>query len=256
MTGAPGSISAVDVVDRSARRVRRTGALPHLSRVERVASGKAARAAVPLEAHAVLSPTELRADPVELLERQAASRVPELVPIRYGRMLVSAFTFFRGAALIMAADLAGTPGSGLRAQICGDAHMSNFGVFASPERHLVFDVNDFDETLPGPFEWDIKRLAASLEISARDNGFKRKERRSVVLGAICGYLEAMRAFATQTQLEVWYAHLDMDQETAAILPLLRPDRAKRAEQALVKARTRSTTEGVARGPAGWPGQPA
>ena len=117
-------------------------------------------------------------------------------------------------------------------------------------------MNDFDETLPGPFEWNIKRLAASLEISGRDNGFKRKERRSVVLGAICGYLEAMRAFATQTQLEVWYAYLDMDQETAAILPLLRPDRAKRAEQALVKARTRSTTEGVARGPAGWPGQPA
>ena len=144
-----------------------------------------------LESHAVLAPTELRADPVELLERQAATRVPDLVPIRYGRMLVSPFAFYRGAALIMAADLAGTPNSGLRAQLCGDAHMSNFGVFASPERHLVFDVNDFDETAPGPFEWDVKRLGASLEIAGRENGFKGKERRAVVVAAVSAYREAM-----------------------------------------------------------------
>ncbi len=237
----PVEVSAVDVTDRAARRVR-SGPPPELSRDERVASGRAARAAVPLESHAVLSPTELRADPVELLERQAASRVPELVPIRYGRMLVSAFTFYRGAALVMASDLAGTPQSGLRAQICGDAHMSNFGVFGTPERHLVFDVNDFDETLPGPFEWDVKRLAASLEIAGRDNNFKRRDRRAVVLAAVRGYREAMRTFATQTNLDVWYAHLDVDRELPAILAQLRPARAKLAAQALANARTRDSIQ--------------
>jgi len=195
-----------------------------------------------LESHAVLAPTELRADPVELLERQAASRVPELVPIRYGRMLVSPFTFYRGAALVMASDLAGTPISGLRAQICGDAHLSNFGVFGSPERHLVFDVNDFDETLPGPFEWDVKRLAASLEIAGRDNGFKRKDRRTVVLAATRGYREAMRTFAGQTNLDVWYAHLDVDQVLPSVLSQLKPARAKLAAQVLANARTRDSMQ--------------
>ncbi len=190
----------------------------------------------------MLAPTELRADPVELLERQAATRVPELVPIRYGRMLVSPFTFYRGAALVMASDLAGTPISGLRAQICGDAHLSNFGVFGSPERHLVFDVNDFDETLPGPFEWDVKRLAASLEIAGRDNGFKRKDRRTVVLAATRGYREAMRTFAGQTNLEVWYAHLDVDQVLPSILSQLKPARAKLTAQVLANARTRDSMQ--------------
>ena len=174
----------------------------------------------------MLAPTELRANPVELLERQAASRVPELAPIRYGRMLVSPFSFYRGAALIMAADLAGTPNSGLRAQLCGDAHMSNFGVFASPERHLVFDANDFDETAPGPFEWDIKRLAASLEIAGREIGFKAKQRRGVVVAAVTGYREAMRKFAEGSHLAVWYAHLDLEAEMKSIRPLLAPGRAK------------------------------
>jgi uncharacterized protein (DUF2252 family) len=195
-----------------------------------------------LESHAVLAPTELRADPVELLERQAASRVPELVPIRYGRMLVSPFTFYRGAALVMASDLAGTANSGLRAQICGDAHMSNFGVFGSPERHLMFDVNDFDETAPGPFEWDVKRLAASLEIAGRDNGFKRKDRRAVVLAAVRGYREAMRTFAGQSNLDVWYAHLDMDNEMPAILALLKPARAKMTAALMAAARTRDSMQ--------------
>ena len=135
-----------------------------LSRAERVARGKDARAGAPLESHAEFTPAGSR-DPVGLLAGQAASRVPELVPVRHGRMLVSAFTFYRGAALPMAADLASTPSSGLRVQLCGDAHLSNFGAFASPERRLVFDVNDFDETLPGPFEWDVKRLAASLAVA-------------------------------------------------------------------------------------------
>src|ERR1700722_2459300 len=142
-------------------------AVQHLSDSESKEKGKRARASVPRDSHATFTPSPDRPDPVSLLEEQAVSRVPELVPIRYGRMLVSPFTFYRGGALLMASDLAGTPNSGLRAQLCGDAHMSNFGVFGSPERHLVFDANDFDETLPAPWEWDIKRLAASLAVASR-----------------------------------------------------------------------------------------
>ena len=160
----------------------RAGTAERLSRADRVARGKDARAVAPLESHAEFAPAGSR-DPVGLLLGQAASRVPELVPVRHGRMLVSPFTFYRGAALPMAADLAGTPASGLRVQLCGDAHLSNFGAFASPERRLVFDVNDFDETLPGPFEWDVKRLAASLAVAGRDNGFTGKARRKIVLAA-------------------------------------------------------------------------
>ena len=163
----------------------------------------------PLDSHAEFSPGRGR-DPVGLLLGQAASRVPELVPVRHGRMLVSPFTFYRGAALPMAADLAGTPSSGLRVQLCGDAHLSNFGAFASPERRLVFDVNDFDETLPGPFEWDVKRLAASLAVAGRDSGFPAKARRKIVLAAAEGYRTAMRGFAGQPFLDVWYAHLDIE----------------------------------------------
>ena len=133
---------------------------------------------VPLADHAVFAPTSLRADPVELLQRQDPARVAELLPVRYGRMVASPFTFYRGAALVMAPDLATTPSSGLRVQLCGDAHLTNFGFYASPERHLLFDLNDFDETLPGPFEWDVKRLAASLEIAARSQSFTAKERRA------------------------------------------------------------------------------
>src|SRR3977135_3798489 len=155
--------------------------VPHLSVPDRVARGKAARAEVPRSSHAVFEPAAARPDPVELLERQAQTRVPELVPIRYGRMLVSPFTFYRGAAMIMAHDLAATPRSGIDVQCCGDAHLSNFGLFASPERELVFDLNDFDETLRGPWEWDVKRLAASMLIAARDNGFAVKDQDQVVL---------------------------------------------------------------------------
>ena len=143
-------------------------------------------------------------DPVGLLEEQAASRVPELVPIRYGRMLTSPFAFYRGGALIMAADLARTPVSGLRVQLCGDAHLSNFGMFGSPERTLVFDINDFDETAPGPWEWDVKRLVASFAIAGREIGFSEKERRAVVLDTVRSYREAMRAFAGMRNLELWY----------------------------------------------------
>src|SRR5881227_1108440 len=170
----------------SARR-KASPAVPHLSVSERVARGRAARREVPRSSHARFEPSSTRPDPVELLERQARTRVPELVPIRYGRMLVSPFTFYRGAAAIMANDLAATPRSGLTVQCCGDAHLSNFGVFASPERRLVFDLNDFDETLPGPWEWDVKRLSASMLIAARDNGFGAKDQQRIVLDTVGRY---------------------------------------------------------------------
>ena len=151
-----------------------------------------------------------RPDPVALLEQQAVTRVPELVPIRYGRMLVSPFTFYRGAALIMAADLAGTPRSGITTQVCGDAHLMNFGAFASPERRLEFGINDFDETCPGPWEWDVKRLAASFAIAGRDNGFSTKERTKVLLALLGEYRSGMHRFAAMTNLAVWYSHIDVE----------------------------------------------
>ncbi len=169
---------------------------------------------VPRSSHADYSPAPHRPDPVELLESQAVSRVAELVPIRYGRMLVSPFTFYRGAALIMAADLASTPSSGLHAQLCGDAHLSNFGMFASPDRRLVFDINDFDETLPGPWEWDVKRLAVSMEVAGRDNGYSDKQRRAIVLETVAGYRKAMRQFAGMGALDVWYARVEVDELVA------------------------------------------
>jgi uncharacterized protein (DUF2252 family) len=183
---------------------------------ERVARGKAARSDVRRSAHAEWAPAEDRPDPIWVLEEQAASRVPDLVPIRYGRMAVSPFTFYRGAAAVMAADLARTPDSGLRVQACGDAHLSNFGAFAAPDRRLVFDLNDFDESLPGPWEWDVKRLAASFVVAARENGLKRKQREEIVLRAVCAYREAMREFAGMRNLEVWYARLDVDEALAEV----------------------------------------
>src|SRR5512144_178102 len=175
----------------AASRDRQPPPVSHLSVTERAARGKAARAEVPRSSHARFEACPTRVDPVELLERQAVTRVAELVPIRYGRMLVSPFTFYRGAALIMASDLAPTPRSGLRTQICGDAHLSNFGVFASPERQLMFDINDFDETLPGPWEWDVKRLGASFEIAGRDRGFTPQDRRAVVAAGVAEYRTRM-----------------------------------------------------------------
>jgi uncharacterized protein (DUF2252 family) len=183
---------------------------------ERVAVGRAARSDSRRSSHAAWEPPEDRADPVTVLERQALTRVPELVPIRYGRMAASPFAFFRGAAAVMSADLARTPVSGLRVQACGDAHLSNFGVFAAPDRRLVFDLNDFDESLPGPWEWDLKRLAASFAIAGRENGFKRRQRRAAVLEAARSYREAMRAFASQRNLEVWYARLDVEAAMAEV----------------------------------------
>src|SRR5437763_3186218 len=182
----------------------------HFSVDERAARGRAARADAPRASHSALIADE-RLDPVEVLDGGSAARVPELVPIRYGRMLVSPFTFHRGAAAVMAHDLGPTPRSGLSVQLCGDAHLANFGGFASPERSFVFDLNDFDETLRGPFEWDVKRLAASFEVAGRDRDFSDAERRTAVLTSVRAYREAMRSFASMRNLDVWYARLDLTQ---------------------------------------------
>ena len=216
------------------------GAVKHLTVDERVARGKAARAKVPRSAHAEFEPAANRADPVWLLERQAESRVPELVPIRYGRMMVSPFAFYRGGALIMAADLARSTDSGIRVQACGDAHLSNFGVFGSAERRLIFDVNDFDETLPAPWEWDVKRLAASLVVAGREKQFARKQRDAVVRATVGEYRTAMRQFATMPNLAVWYAHLDVEAEIAKVRSQFQAKRVKQTERNVAKARTKDS----------------
>ena len=227
----------------------------HLTPSERSALGKAARRATPRAAHEAWEARSTRPDPVQLLESQAASRVQDLVPIRYGRMLVSPFTFFRGAALIMASDLSTTPRSGLNVQACGDAHLSNFGVFASAERSLVFDLNDFDETLPGPWEWDVKRLTASLAIAGRDRGFSDKERAKIVLEAASGYRSEMTALAAKRDLDVWYARMDIERVVNDLGDELGLNRSKgsdptmskiktRADKQLAKARTRDSMQAL------------
>jgi uncharacterized protein (DUF2252 family) len=188
-----------------------TTKVPHPSVDERRARGKEARDRTPPSSHAGWAPSGDRPDPVGLLEEQNLTREPDLVPVRHGRMLVSPFTFYRGAATIMAADLDGTPTAGLQVQLCGDAHLSNFGAFASPERRLLFDLNDFDETLPGPFEYDVKRMAASFTVAARNNGFSNKDARAATQVSVAAYREAMAGFAAMGTLAIWYAHLDEDQ---------------------------------------------
>jgi uncharacterized protein (DUF2252 family) len=222
------------------------GPVEQLSASERVDRGKAARRQAPRSSHAAFEPVSQRPDPIELLERQAATRVAELVPIRYGRMLVSPFAFYRGAALIMASDLAATPRSGLMAQCCGDAHLSNFGVFASPERRLVFDVNDFDETLPGPWEWDVKRLATSVMIAVRESGGAVKDQEQAVLDTVEEYRSAMARFAAMKNLEVWYASLDLEAALQELGSQLTPRQAKRTGKALAKARTRDNMSAFAK----------
>lgn len=217
---------------------------PPPSPAERTARGKAARGAVPRSVIGQYEPSPSRPDPIALLQEQAASRVPELVPIRYGRMLASPFAFLRGAALIMASDLAPTPTSGLVAQLCGDAHLSNFGVFASPDRSLVFDVNDFDETLPGPWEWDVKRLGASLAVAGRDRGFSAKQRSTAVQAAAEGYRTEMGALAGMGDLDVWHQRSDVDAAIAAVQAAGAPkvqDR-KQTKAEIAKARTRDNMQ--------------
>ena len=183
---------------------------------ERRAAGLKAREQTPLSAHATWRPAADRLDPVTVLEQQSLTREPDLVPVRHGRMMASPLTFYRGTAKIMALDLNGAPVAGLNVQLCGDAHLSNFGVFASPERHLVFDLNDFDETLPGPFEYDVKRMAASFAIGARNNGFSKSDTRDATLVSVAAYREAMADFADMGTMDIWYAHLNEDQFAAAV----------------------------------------
>jgi len=191
----------------------------HLTVDQRVARGRGARVEAPRSAHGRWEPAPDRPDPIALLEEQAASRVPNLVPVRYGRMLVSPFTFYRGGALIMASDLAATPTTGVTVQACGDAHLSNFGLFGTPERQMIFDINDFDETLPGPWEWDVKRLAASFEIMGRDRGFARADRRAIVRAAVAEYRDRIRQAAGMGALDAWYDHL----EAGMLLKLVRQE---------------------------------
>src|SRR6202046_4896365 len=205
------SVPTAEAPPRSTRRYQLDSRVARLAPAESAARGKAARAEVPRESHAAFDPPPDRPDPISLLEEQAKSRVPELVPIRWGRMIVSPFTYYRRAALPMASALSRTPVSGLAVQACGDAHLSNFGIFGSADRLLVFDVNDFDETTPGPWEWDVKRLAASMEVAARGNGFGGKDSREIVTATVTSYRKAMRDFAKMTDLDVWYAHADVDQ---------------------------------------------
>jgi uncharacterized protein (DUF2252 family) len=206
--------------------------------LDRAAAGRAARKVAPRAGHADYEPTAKRRDPIDVIEAQSATRVPELVPIRYGRMTESPFRFYRGAAAIMAMDLADTPRSGLTAQLCGDAHMLNFRLLASPERNLLFDINDFDETLPGPFEWDLKRLATSLVIAGRQNGFTTRQRRNIVLATVRSYREAMRAFAAMRNLDVWYARVDAEVVRTLFATQLHKAGRERLARAASKARAK------------------
>ena len=216
------------------------GKLSHLSLRERAERGKEKRAEVPRRVHGEWAAASARRDPVELLEEQAASRVPELVPIRYGRMLVSPFTFFRGAASLMAADLADSQTAGVGVQLCGDAHLSNFGAFAAPDRTIVFDVNDFDETLPGPFEWDLKRLVASVAVAGRDLGFRAGHRRAVNLTVTRAYREAMRDLASMKTFGLWYSRIDAEALLAQFHSAASAKRRKVMEKNLAKTRAKDS----------------
>src|SRR6266849_2973224 len=213
------------------------------TRAERYAAGKALRSKAPRSSHAEWAPDPERPDPISMLEESNRTRLQHLVPIRFGRMSTSAFTFYRGTADIMAYDLDRTPVSGIQAQLCGDAHLSNFGVFASPERRQVFDVNDFDETLKGPWEWDVKRLAASVVIAGRQNGYTAKESRQAVLRCVQSYRENMQRFALMNHLDVWYFHIDVETILALVRGMAGGKRLqKRVEQQSAKASKRTRIE--------------
>ena len=230
---------------RPARRVE------HPTVAQREERGRAARKLAPRSSLAEFRPDDGRPDPVDLLESQARDRIPELVPIRYGRMLVSPFTFYRGAALVMASDLAAAPSSGLRVQLCGDAHLSNFGLFGTPERRLVFDINDFDETLPGPFEWDVKRLAASFAVAANHLGFTSREREEIVRACATRYRTAMAEFAGMGNLELYYVSPDAEEILAPYRDTVRNDPLakvmnRNVERVLSKARARDSRSAIER----------
>ena len=246
----------------AATAVRQQARIPHPNVQERRARGKELRKTMPPGSHAKWKPAADRPDPIDLLEEQDTRREPDLVPVRHGRMAVSPFTFYRGAARIMAADLKDTPRSGLTVQLCGDAHLSNFGVFASPERLLLFDLNDFDETLPGPFEYDVKRMVASFIIAGRNNGFSKADTRRAALAAAAWYHKAMAEFAEMRVMDIWYAKLSEDDLLAAVRAAEQAqlERAKkkvkakkrdaqeasRTEQTLEKAHTRDSLQALAK----------
>ena len=219
---------------------------PHPTPEERATRGREARANVPRSSHAAWDPPSDRLDPVSILESQAPSRVAELVPIRYGRMLTSPFAFYRGSAAVMAYDLSATPKTGIRVQACGDAHLSNFGLFGTPERALLFDVNDFDESIPGPWEWDLKRLAASIAIAGRDNGFSDNERLGVLRTAVAEYRGAMTSFAAMRDLDVWYARLPVQEGLPQVRKNLDKRNAKMASSIVDKARTKDSMQAFER----------
>jgi len=218
----------------------------HLTPEERAARGKNARRKAPRSSHASWKPPEERPDPVALLVEQSATRLPDLVPIRYGRMITSPLAFYRGSAAIMASDLARTPRTGLRAQLCGDAHLSNFGVFSAPDRSLVFDINDFDETLPGPWEWDVKRLVASYEVAMRERAIEPAERRDVVLTAARTYRETMARFAAEGNLDVFYARLDSASLLAGSQAGTDKKQARRLRANLDKAQSKNSLRALGR----------
>src|SRR5215469_2950865 len=204
-----------------------------LSRAELFAKGEELRAQCPRSSHAVWKPPKDRINPLSLIKESGQGRLPELVPIRHGRMMKSPFTFYRGAALNMAADLATTPASGLRVQACGDAHLLNFGVYATPERRVIFDINDLDETLPAPWEWDVKRLAASFVLACRSIGLSEKDARDAALACVRSYGEHMAEFSRMHALDVWYASLDVE---TAIPQIQNTKSRKRFRKRLAKAR--------------------
>jgi uncharacterized protein (DUF2252 family) len=238
--------STVDAKARRNGRPRNAKGAPaeqrQLTPAESAEMGKAARDRVSRSSHAQWAAPPDRSDPISLLEEQAETRVPELVPIRYGRMLVSPFAFYRGAALVMASDLSRTDDSGFTVQACGDAHMSNFGVFGTPERRLTFDINDFDETLPGPWEWDVKRLVASLCVAARDVQFADRDRRAALVTAVEAYRAAMQQFAAMRNIDVWNVHMDVENLVAEIK--LQRSMRQRLEQGLAKARTKDSMKAL------------
>ncbi|WP_019482955.1 DUF2252 domain-containing protein [Arthrobacter sp. TB 23] len=230
--------------------------IKHRSVEERIAKGKSCRKKTPVSSPTGWVPDPGRPDPVALLEEQNRTREQDLVPVRHGRMLASPFTFYRGAAKIMAADLKDTPRAGLITQLCGDAHLSNFGVFASPERNLLFDLNDFDETLPGPFEYDVKRMSASFTIAAQNNAFTRTETHDVTLTAVRAYREAMAEFAQMRTLDIWYAQLSEEQLLETINMAASTPKGKTLKKAegleqtarknIAKARTRDSLQALSK----------
>jgi uncharacterized protein (DUF2252 family) len=235
---------------RSARRASgppaRTPTAPYLSPTERAERGKSYRAQAPRSSHAQWEPRADRPDPIALLEEQAAGRLPELIPIRYGRMSASPFAFYRGAAYVMAADLSPTPRTEIRVQLCGDAHLANFGGFASAERQLLFDLNDFDETLPGPWEWDVKRLAASVAVAGRENGFKAKRRRAMLRQLVRTYRRAMRSFASMNTLEVWYARASVSEIEELVRSQASRRQSKRFSKTVAKGARKDSARALAK----------